>query len=170
MIEYRVTPGDRGVANQTVSGELGLYVVWIRCAVVILHVASAACAAGQLVVIVHMALGALEICMSVGEREPHRVVVEICGLPCAGAVAQLASLREVQRNVIRIGGFLVIREMATYARCRSALKSVSGVAGSAFQVRMHPRQCEPRVFQVVEPDAVPIVETMTLLACGRKTC
>lgn len=137
MIEYRVAPGDRGVANRTVSGELGLYVVWIRCGVVILHVASAACATGQLVVIVHMALGALEICMSVGEREPHGVVVEICRLPCARAVAQLASLREIERNVVGIGGFLIIREMATYASCRSALESVSDMAGSAFQARMH---------------------------------
>lgn len=98
--------------------------VRIGGAVVIRHMAQIAGAAGQVVVVVDMALRALQVCMPVGQRETNRVVIETSRLPGRCVVAKLASSRKIRRNVIRARGLLIIRHVTTAARSRSALKLV----------------------------------------------
>ena len=106
-------------------------------AVVILHVARTAGAAGQAVIVVCMTLSALQICVSSGERETNRIMVKIRWLPGGGVVTSLASLWEIESHVIRVRGFLIIGKMASRAGCRGALKTVAGVTSCAFKVGMH---------------------------------
>jgi len=157
------------VANGAVRWKFRLRVIGIGCAVVVLHVAAGAGATRQGVVIVHVTLTALQIGMAEGEREPHRAVIEIRRLPGAGGVTHLACLRKIQRNVAGIVRLLIIREVAAAAGCGSSLESISRVAGGAVKARMHASQGEAGELQVIEAHAKPVVETMALLARGRKT-
>lgn len=63
--------------------------------VVVSHVAVGAGAACQLVVVVHVALTALQICVSERKREANRAVIKVRRLPRAGRVTHLAGLREI---------------------------------------------------------------------------
>ena len=74
--------------------------------------------AGQVVVIVDVAIRTLPRRGRVrpGQREPRAVVVERRVQPGRGAVAGIASLREVRRHVIRIRRALVILQVTGDAR------------------------------------------------------
>jgi len=144
-------------------------VVRIGRAVVIRHVAQVARAAGQVVVVVDVALGALQVRMTSGQRKAHGIVIEARRLPRGCVVAELAGLRDVRRHVIGIGRLLIIRKMASAAGCRRALKVVPGVAGIAGQRSVHAGQREAGILQVIEVNAEPVVESMTLLAGGGKS-
>ena len=60
--------------------------------------------------------------MRPGQRESHQTVIKTGGLPRSGVVASLAGLGEPQRNVIRIGGFLEVGQMAAHAIRRRPLE------------------------------------------------
>jgi len=83
-------------------------------------VARDACRAGQVVIIVDVAIGAQARRNRVipRERESGAVVIERRVRPSACAMARIASLGEVRGHVIRIGRALVILQVATHASCR----------------------------------------------------
>jgi hypothetical protein len=131
--------------------------------------ARAAGPARQLIVVIRVAMRALQVRMPAGQRKPNRVVVKICRLPGAGGVAGLAGLREIKCHVVGISGFLEIREMASHACRRCVFKSVPDVARGALKRGMHPGQGKASELQMVKTHSKPIVEAMTLLTCRRKS-
>ena len=92
-------------------------VIRIRRSLKIFQVTADAGCDRQIVVIVHMALGALprRNCVHACERERCRVMVERSIRPRRGVMALLTGLRELRRNVIRIGRALIVLQMAAYA-------------------------------------------------------
>lgn len=76
MIEARVSPRSSIVANLAGLGYSGLYVIWIRGALVVLHVTGHARSIFQVVVPVDMALGTGCRHMFAGEREAGGGVIE----------------------------------------------------------------------------------------------
>ena len=76
--------------------EIRLHVIGIRRALEILQVATHASRvrAGQVVIVVHVALHALHAGMEAGQRESSGRVIESRAGPVGGAVALLASLGE----------------------------------------------------------------------------
>lgn len=125
------------------GGDSGLGVIGIRRPLEILHVARNAVrrSAGKLAV--HVALGAGDGDVGPGQREfGERVVVEGRGLPGAGCVAALASLREACLHVVWIRRLLKIGEMAAHAGRGRSGKLPAYVAGGAIQRNMGPRQRE----------------------------
>ena len=89
----------------------------VRRAGVILLVAGVASRRIQVVVVVDVAIGALPRRDNVrtGQRESRAVVVKGRIEPSAGAVALIAGLREIRRDVVRISRALVILEVAGHA-------------------------------------------------------
>ena len=170
VIKGGVQPGNRRVTDGTIRREVRLHMVRIRGAVVVRHVAQVAGAAGQVVVVVHMALCALQVCVTVGQREAHGIVIETRRLPGGGVVAGLASLREIQRDVARVVRLLVVREVATHAGRGRSFEVVAHMACCALERRVHSGQGEAGVLQVVELNSKPVIEPMALLAGDRKAC
>ena len=86
----------------------------VRCALKVGHMASHAGRAVQGVVVIDVAIGTLTRWHGVqtGQREPGAVVIEGRIQPGRGAVARLASLREVPRDVIRVRCALEVGHMA----------------------------------------------------------
>jgi hypothetical protein len=96
------------MAHGTVSRELCLCVIGIVGRVVILHVAIPARTAGQVVVVIHVTLAALQVCVSERQWETNGVVIKVGGLPGAGRVTHLTGLRKIERDVTGIVGLLEI--------------------------------------------------------------
>lgn len=61
VVKLRPRPGRRAVASVAGSGKSGLSMIWVRGAVVVLHVTGTASAAGQFVVPIHVALQARQV-------------------------------------------------------------------------------------------------------------
>lgn len=93
-------------------------------------------------------------------------MIKVGRLPGCSTVAGLAGLRKIGSRVVRVGGFLVIAQMATHTIGGRALELVANVAGSAFERGMHPGESEARVLQVVEFHPEPVVEIVALITCG----
>ena len=66
----------------------------------------------QIIVIVNMTKGAGHIRMAIGQQETGRAVVELGVQPTVERMAGIAGCRELCGNVIGIGGFLKIRQVA----------------------------------------------------------
>ena len=147
--------------------EVRRHVIRIVRAVVIRHVALITCAAGQVVVVVDVALRTLQVRVASGQWKSNRVVIEGRRLPRRCAVAHLAGLRKIRRHMIGTRRLLIIRKMASNAGCGRALKVVPGVTRIAGECGVHAGQCEARVLQVIEAHSKPVVELMALLA-GRR--
>ena len=145
-----------------------LHVIRIRCPVVILHVAGAAGAAGQLVIVVGMALDALQGCVRPRQRKSNRVVAEVCRRPSTCAVACLAGLREGERHVVGIRGLLIIGQVASHAIGGRTFELVVDVAGVALQGRVHARKRKACVLQVIKVDPEPGIKIVTLATGSRK--
>ena len=92
-------------------------VVRIRRALVVLEMAGHTGIAGQVVIVIDVAIGALpwRYRVHARQRKISRIVVEGCVRPRGGVVALRAGLREVRSHVIRIVRSLVILQMATDA-------------------------------------------------------
>lgn len=76
--------------------------VWIRCALIVLQVTGDTDRGSQIEISIRVALIALQLRMRTGERETHRIVIEIRGLPRCSCMAFLASLGKAQGDVIRV--------------------------------------------------------------------
>ncbi len=95
------------------------------------------CCAGEVEVPIRMALFALQLRVASGKRKPYRVVIEVRRLPRRRIVALLATLRQSERQMVRVACLLVVRQVATYASCRRTLILPPDVAGCALQGRVH---------------------------------
>jgi len=115
VIKRAATPVRSAVALIAGSRESRLHVVWVGGAVVVGQVARDAGAAGELVIVVHVALRTLHGCVESGQRKAGSRVIESRIRPVGGAVAGLASCREAGRCVRRIVGAVVVGLVATDA-------------------------------------------------------
>ena len=108
VIERGRGPGGRVVTDVALLREPDRNVIRIGRTLEVFEVTPNASGAGQVVVAVRMALGALQIGVRSGEREAGRRMIERGGSPIGGAVADLALLREARRDMVRVSGALVI--------------------------------------------------------------
>ena len=104
------------MASVTGGGESRLGMIGIRSVVVVRHVARVASAGGQMVVAVDVALRARESGVLSSERKARAGVIELPTSPRVRVVTILTGRRYVGLLVIRIGGSLIILQMAGYAR------------------------------------------------------
>ena len=123
---------------------------------------------GQVVIVIHMALGALHTYMRTGQREGREVVIEGNGSPVCRVVASRAILREPRLHVVGILRARKIFQMATDTVGGSDLEIAIHVAGLAVQRGVHAGERIARVFCVVKPCAHPSVHVVAALASRRK--
>ena len=130
MIKVRARPGSRVVALSASLREAGLHVVGLRRSLEILEVTADASrvGAGQGVIAIHVALGALDAGVRAGQWEARSGVIEGCRRPGGRGVALLTSLRERRLHVIRLGGALEILQVAT---------DTSGIGAGQVVVAVH---------------------------------
>jgi len=146
VIKGGLRPRRRVVALLTGLREPRTHVIRIRRTLEIFHVAADAIRirACQVVVVVDVALGALQSGMRAGQRESGRGVIESRSRPRRGVMALRTSLREAGLYVIRIGSALEILQVAADAsriRTREVVVVVD-VALRALHGRMRARQRE----------------------------
>ena len=117
VVEGRIQPARRAVARVASLREIRRDVIRVRRPLEIGQMAGDAGRTIQGVVVVHVAVGTLtrRHCMQTGQREASAVVVEGRVQPRRCAVARVASLREIGRDVIRVGCALEIGQMASHA-------------------------------------------------------
>jgi len=110
VVERRVRPDNRVMTQLALLREARRYVVRIRGALVIREVASHAQCAVQIVVAVHVTIGASARRHGVRSRqwEARAVVVKGRTQPSCRGVTGVAGLREVRRHVVGVGRALVI--------------------------------------------------------------
>ncbi len=137
MVESGAGPRDRAVTNLALLRESRRSVTGIGGSLVVLQVARNTCRTGQVKVPIRVTLFALQLRVASGQRETHRIVIEVRRLPSRRAVALLAVLWQPERQVVRIARFLVVRHVAAYAGCGRALILPAHVAGGAVQGRVH---------------------------------
>ncbi len=135
-------------------------------ALVILHVARNTIRAAQVVVSIAVALRALQGRVCSGERKSHQRVIERSRRPGGRGVAGLAGLREVSGHVVRIGGLLIIGQMATRASCRSPFKPSADMASRAVERGVRPGQGEAGGRQMVKLRPKPTIHTVAILTGG----
>ena len=121
-------------------------VTGIGCSLIVLKVTSDAGGAGQVVIVVHVAIGALAGWNRVrpSQRESGAVVIERRIQPGGRVVALITALRKVRRDVIGIRGSLVILQVAADAGRGGQVVVVVDVAIGALPRRncMHAGQGE----------------------------
>lgn len=142
VVELRPRPGRRAVARVTGGGESRRLMVRIGGVVVVIHVTGAASTAGQVVVAVHMALRAGESGVLPRQREPSAGVIELPTSPRVRVVAVLTSRRYVGLRVIRIGGSLIVLQVAGHTGGIGDVVIVIDVALRARSFCMRPGQGE----------------------------
>ena len=165
VIEGGIAPRRGGVALLAGLREARSHVVRIGGALEIREVAADASGVrrGQVVVAVHMALGALQTGVRASQRESRRRVIEARIPPVSCVVALLASLRDVRGNVIRTRRALEILQVAVDAGCAGQVVIVIDVALGALHCGMRPGQRESRVV-VIERCLSPRRGVVALLA------
>jgi len=157
VIERRAQPVGRGMASRAVLREVAGFVRWIIRPVIIRLVAVPARAATQGVIVVYVALRALQTGMRPGQREPGGRVIERRARPIRNrsAVAEGAILRETGRGVRRVVGSVEISQMAIDTGRAAQSVIVVHVAGGALLGRMQTYQREPGSC-VIEDRAQPV--------------
>jgi len=149
VIEGRVAPGDRVVAGFALGGESLVRYGGGRIVVVVLMARNAK-RAGQVVVVVDVAVGALpwrhRVCP--GQREPRSAVIELRIQPVVSRVAGFAGRRKLAGDVVGISAPREIRGVAGIAlrghRLKLAVRHTL-VAGIAVHGRVRSGQREPVV-------------------------
>ena len=118
VIKGRARPVRRAVTLLASLGEARRHVIRIRRPLEVFQVATdtGRVGAGQVVVVIHVALHALHAGVCPGQRESSGRVIEGGAGPRRGAVALLAGLREARRHVVRIRGALEVFQVAAHAR------------------------------------------------------
>lgn len=143
MIEGGIAPRDRVVALLASLREVRRDVIWIDRPLEIFHVASHACRAGQVVVIVNVAVSALPRGhrVRVGQWKADSRVIELRIQPAIRAVALFAGGPELSRNMVWIRRGLKIRRVARVTGRRHGLELAVGralVAGIAIYCSVRP--------------------------------
>src|SRR5262245_9301274 len=167
VVEVRSRPRRCIVTLLARLRESRLHVIGIRGALEVLQMAAHASRvrAGQVVVVVHVALHALRCCMSARQGETCGRVVERRSLPRGCSMTLLASLRESRLYVIGIGGALEVLQMARHASRVGAGQVVVVVHVTLRALRrcMSARQGETGG-RVVEARSIPGSRIVALLA------
>ena len=137
MVEARIQPGGRVVARAAGLREVRSHVTWIRCSLIVLQVTCGASGAGQVVVVVDVAIGALT-----GRHGVHACQRESCqrmikrGIrPRRGVMAEITGLGERGAYVIRICGPLIVFQMASNTSSTSEVVVIVEVAVGALPRR-----------------------------------
>ena len=115
VIECGIRPGRRAMAAFTSLRHSSLHVVGIGRSLKVLQVARDARGVGQVVISVDMTLRALQRDVRPGQRETRLAMIESGVRPRCRRVATLAGLRHARLHVIRVGGSLVVLEVAKHA-------------------------------------------------------
>lgn len=149
MIEGGRRPVCRRVAERAVRGKSCRNVRGIVGAGEVSLVTSVAGRRQRRVVVVHMALRALNGSMRAGKREARFVVIEIRQRPRSRVVALRAVSRKPSRRVRRIVRRLVVGLMASVARCRQRCVVVVHVTLGTLHcsVRTGQRECRAAVIE-----------------------
>jgi len=105
-------------------------VIRIRRGLKILQVAGDAGGAGEVVVVVDVAIetDARRIGVRIGQRKAHACVIKLCPRPTICSVALLTTDRETRGHMVWAGGGLVVRRVAGIALGRKPLKLPCGSA------------------------------------------
>ena len=156
------------MADVALLGQVGRNVVGVVCTLKVFEVATHAGGAGQVVIVVGMALTALHIGMGAGERPSGSRVIEGCGSPIRSAVADFTLLGEAAGHVIRIVGALIVLEMAAYASRGADAVVAIGMTLAALHIGMGSGQGPPGG-RVIEGGGSPIRSAVARLALLRKT-
>ena len=168
MVKCGRLPGRSRVADLALLRDPGRHVIWICRSLEILEVARNAGRRGDVEIAIGVALIALQLRVSAGQGEANRVMIEAGRLPRGGRMAILASLGKSQRHVIRVAGFLKIRQVAADARSRSSLVLAACMTSHAIQRRVHSRKRESRKLRMIEFHALPVIDRVAILALRRK--
>jgi len=150
VVKLAIGPQNGVVAGIASCREPGRGVGYGRGRIVVIGlVAGHASRAGQAVIVVDVAIGAQtgRRSMGSGECEPGAGMVKGRIQPVGGVVAGVASLREIRRRMVRIGGSLVILQMTAHA-CRSIQAVVVvdvAVGAQTGRDRVQSREGEPGV-------------------------
>ena len=119
MVERRIQPRSRVVALPAALREIGRYVIRICRPLVILQVAGNAGRAGQVVIVIDVAITTLpwRHGMHAGQGKSGQRVIKRRIRPRDCVVALVACLGKRRRYVVRIGGCLVILQVTGDASC-----------------------------------------------------
>ena len=169
MIEGGGLPGRRRVTDLALLRYPGRHVIGIRGPLEILEVARNTCGRRDVEITIGMALIALELRVSAGQREAYRIVIEAGRLPGRGRMTILASLGKPQRHVIRVAGFLKIWQVAADASGGSSRVFAARVTSHTIQGCVHSGERESRELRVIKSDALPVVDRMAILALRRES-
>ena len=169
VIKRRARPTGGRVALIARGREARLHVVRVGRPVEVGLMALRAGAAGQAVVVVHVALSALQRCVRTRQGKTSRSVIKGRRRPVGRAMARLAGLGESSRRVWRIIRAIEIGQVATDASCVGAGQVVVAihVALRALQRRMCAGQRESRG-RVIERRVSPRRGGVALLASRRE--
>lgn len=134
VIENGAQPTCGRMAGGAGRGETSGDVVGIIGSLIVGFVTAVAVGRQSGVVVVYVTVGAGDAGVRTGQRERRVVVIEGRWGPCGGAVADVALLREADRNVIRIGRTLEVFEVAANAGGRGQIVVAVGMALSTLQI------------------------------------
>lgn len=169
MIELAVQPIGCRVAQLAILGKSGGRMRRIVRALIILQVAGIARCAQRSVVVVDVAQGAIGRDVLARKRKLGRVVIERRIQPGYGAgVARAAIVAEAGGRVRRMGGAVVILQMAAITIGRDALKFSAHMALGAGERRVRAHQGEAGKAGMIEPRSQPALHSVAQLALGRK--
>ena len=117
MVESRRLPRDSRVALRAVRWKVSRYVIRVRRSLKVFQVAADTGRAGQIVVIVNVAIDALarRNGVSASQREPDRAVIEIRIQPGVGSMADCAVRGEAGLRVVGVAGRLEFIQVTRYA-------------------------------------------------------
>ena len=137
MVELRTQPARCAVTRVAGLGESTLYVIWSRCALVVLQVTGHACRRRQVVIVADVAIDALarRYCVCSRQSETCRRVIKARTRPGRGVVTLLASLRETALRVVRIRCALIVLQMARHTSRARQVVIVVDVAIDALTRR-----------------------------------
>ena len=169
MVEGGRLPSGGCVTDLALLRDPSRHVIWICRPLEILEVARDACRCGEVEIAIGVALIALQLRVSAGQGEANRIMIEAGRLPRGGRMAILASLGKPQRHVIRVAGFLKIRQVAADARSGSSRVLAACVTSHAIQCRVHSRKRESRKLRMIEFHALPVIDRVAVLALRRES-
>lgn len=171
VVKCTAAPGGRRVARLAGCGEAHLGVIGaVRIVVIGLVTTDAGgVRAGQAVVAAEVALRALQGRVRASQREAGGRVIERAAAPGCSGVAVLACGGELRLRMVRIGGAVVVRQMATGARRVGAGQVIVAVdmALRAEDRKMRAGQREAGG-GMIEAGIPPVGRAVTLLASLRQ--
>ena len=169
VIEGGAQPVSGRVAQRTILREAGCDVIRIGGGLIFLEVAGITSGAESFVNSARMALHTSRRRVLAGEREGGlRGVVERSPSPIRGGVAELAILRESSRGMVRIGGALVVLQVARIASGAEAFVDSARMALDATRRRVLPSERECGLGSVIEFRSGPIDRSVALRAILRE--